>query len=537
MPVRRPAHYNASMNHRRITRLLTLLAIVLGVVFIAAFTFVSLTRTRAFSPDSMNYVDVARNLAEGRGLTQSTLGYHDIRFLGSQDWPVPFTAQPPLYPMLIAGLYRLGISLQDAALVLPAASLVLLLVLAWMLLRRIWGDAAAWLGVALLALNFPLNFAARIAWSDGPGLVFILLALLPGRGVSPAARAAFAGFACGFAFATRFAAAPLIPAVALGVFLATRGETMKRRLVCFGAFIIPLAACVVPILIRNHMLYGKFFHDHFGSEVSLDVAVYQTFGNLFGSWIGLFDSTLEGLALLALILIGIVIARRRGELKSAALPAGAVPLVAWLALYIFFILYQALTIHLDEIGPRLLLPVSVALVIWFAGFFTKAVRLPLVAALALCCTAFGVRAFQEMQIAGARDAAPTLAQRVAASPRVLWVKENTVHEDIIISDDAVDLPFLLGPRRVVSFSPYPTTEHPDYAKLVTWADARRDAGRIFIVLPRFNASQAVIRNWYGDFITDLRFGHIAAYPRVGRVIETESVLVFEVLREAEAGKK
>ena len=44
-----------------------LLVAVLAVYF-GLFTFNSLTRARSFSPDSMNYVDVARRLAAGDGL-------------------------------------------------------------------------------------------------------------------------------------------------------------------------------------------------------------------------------------------------------------------------------------------------------------------------------------------------------------------------------------------------------------------------------------------------------------------------------------
>ena len=42
------------------------LLVALLAVYFALFTFNSLTRARSFSPDSMNYVDVARRLEEYR---------------------------------------------------------------------------------------------------------------------------------------------------------------------------------------------------------------------------------------------------------------------------------------------------------------------------------------------------------------------------------------------------------------------------------------------------------------------------------------
>lgn len=43
--------------------------LVLGVIaYVILFVFNSLTRTRYFSNDSMNYIDVARNISAGRGI-------------------------------------------------------------------------------------------------------------------------------------------------------------------------------------------------------------------------------------------------------------------------------------------------------------------------------------------------------------------------------------------------------------------------------------------------------------------------------------
>ena len=53
----------------------------------------SLTRTRNFSPDSMNYVSVARNIAEGKGITQPALGFNQPHISLEVTLPPPFTSQ------------------------------------------------------------------------------------------------------------------------------------------------------------------------------------------------------------------------------------------------------------------------------------------------------------------------------------------------------------------------------------------------------------------------------------------------------------
>lgn len=514
----------------RFVRPLTLLCIVLGLAFVSLFAYVSLTRARSFSPDSMNYVDVARNIAAGHGITQSTLGYHDIRFLGRQDWPVPLTAQPPLYPLLIASLTKLGLDATDAALVLPALAFAATLALAGLLLCRVWGRSAAWLGVALLALHFPLNFTGRIAWSDAPGIVLVLLALLPSRGVSLRSRAVFAGIACGLAFVTRYAFAPLVPAVALGIFLASRGETPRRRILHLAAFAIPIAICALPILLRNASLYGHFFPQHFSSAMPLDVAIYQTFASLFGSWLGRFGADIEGIALLVIVAACTVLAKRRGgRIGEHALPSGSVPLVVWLGLYVAFILHQCLTIHLDELGPRLLLPASVPLIIWLAGFAARATRLPVVASLALCCAAFGLRAMEELGHVGSMKPAPTIEERIAASPRLAWIAANVAPNDIVVGDDTVDVPFHFGPRPTVNFSPYPATDYPDYAKLLAWADQHRSGtNRIFLVLRRSGESEEQTKAKFGAFIGDVLAARLKNYPRLNYIAAPERAVVLEI---------
>ena len=71
-----------------VLRCLFLLAVV---VYLILFGLNSLGRLRRFSPDSMNYVDVARNIAAGRGIVQSTLGFNQPHWDPKGTIPTPIT--------------------------------------------------------------------------------------------------------------------------------------------------------------------------------------------------------------------------------------------------------------------------------------------------------------------------------------------------------------------------------------------------------------------------------------------------------------
>src|SRR5438105_2159356 len=70
--------------------------------YLALFVFNAVTRTGRFSPDSMNYVNVARNIKAGKGITQPTLGFNQPRISPYDAIPAPLIAHPPLYPLMIS---------------------------------------------------------------------------------------------------------------------------------------------------------------------------------------------------------------------------------------------------------------------------------------------------------------------------------------------------------------------------------------------------------------------------------------------------
>ena len=228
----------------RLTRFLIPILLVLFVVN-------SLTHTRQFPYDAMNYVDVARHVAQGDGLVQTTVGMFQPRLaVLPSDGPVPFVAQAPLFPLLIAALHALGASFQDAALLLSALGYLLTLGLGTLLARRFYGDGGAQLVLVALLVYAPLAQAGRTALTEALALGLLLgsLALVtaPERHLR-APELAAAGLLAGLAFATRYALVAWIPLGLLWILWRSRGRALPGAV----AYVLGAALPVVPILIRN----------------------------------------------------------------------------------------------------------------------------------------------------------------------------------------------------------------------------------------------------------------------------------------------
>jgi len=184
--------------------------------YLGLFGFNSLTRLRQFSPDSMNYVDVARSIVNGRGITQSTLGYNQYHFVVEGEIPTPFVTQPPVYPLLIALTSRFAIPYPDAALLVSTIFYGLVLLATFLMMRAWYDEQAALLTVACLLFYYPLLRVSSFAWSEPVGIAFCfaafwLLAHTRQASVRQGQLVFLAGLVMGLAFSTRYAFLPAVP--------------------------------------------------------------------------------------------------------------------------------------------------------------------------------------------------------------------------------------------------------------------------------------------------------------------------------------
>jgi hypothetical protein len=155
-------------------QLLKRLCVAFLAVYALLFAFNSFTRTREFEDgDTMNFIDVARHVASGQGVTQSTLGFNQPHFDADDAIPTPLTHQPPLYPLLIAGVSQTGLSITDSALLISVVSYAFVLLAGYRIMLLLFGELEAFGALLLLALYAPLRDFSDSAFSDPPGLAIL----------------------------------------------------------------------------------------------------------------------------------------------------------------------------------------------------------------------------------------------------------------------------------------------------------------------------------------------------------------------------
>lgn len=486
-----------------------LAALVAG--YFALFTSNSLTRARSFSPDSMNYVDVARRLLAGDGLVQTTTGYNHPAFLAGPPSPVPFTAQAPAYSIVVAGLGLLGVEPADGALVWAALGALALVGWSALLGYRLGGGSGAAGAALLVLLCLPLRISGRCAWSDTLGAVLALAAL------DATLRRAFfrAGLLAGLAFATRYALVAVAPFAVVAAFCLARPRWAASAKVAAGWL-----AAALPMLLHNVITAGCALPRQNASTQSLGQVWSDFQYNLFGCWLGWGPDFVQGLLLLGLIALAAALARPLAPARAWLLWAG------W---YAAFIILQRVTTHFDDIGPRLLLPALIPLLALAGAALGR--RLPAPVAAGALAVATLWLAGREVWVAR-RPPVLSVAERVSQVPRLAWIAQNVAAADVVIGDDAIDLPFYLGLRQVGSFSPHPYTAFGDYGPLLKLADAwsRAGAGRIWLVLRNRCPDEAAWQAQFGPFVADLAAQRTTAYPRLRPAATLPDAFVWEVTK-------
>ena len=214
------------------------IAVLLGLLsvgHVGVFGWRSITFDRRATPDSMNYIDVARNLSAGEGLVQSAAGFNQRAFW-AQDFSPHFpdktrAGHNPGYSVLIAAVAEAtGLEHADAAFVIGPAAYAAALIFTFLFASRLLGTAAGLLAAAFLAHQ--LRWIFLFAWTE-PVVIALLLALLAllARGTTPR-RAAAGGVLVGLALLVRSSFVPMLALGGLACVLG--GDNRLRQLLLLG---------------------------------------------------------------------------------------------------------------------------------------------------------------------------------------------------------------------------------------------------------------------------------------------------------------
>ena len=541
---------------RRSVTATVLLALVASAYY-GLFAANSLIRVRTFTADSMNYVDVARRVAAGDGLVQSTGGFNQPFYLsGDLDLPAAFTAQPPGYPLAIASLARLGVDAADAALVVSALAYAAILLLVYVLGRRIGGSAGGAIALGAALLFVPLTHLGRAALSEclGVALVlvfFLLLDQLVGRLMAAAPDASAhagrpsrrslllpltLGLLAGAAFGVRYSLWPL-PLIGIAA-LWFRGafrrsdETASGQSSWAVALAVGAALPMVWSLARNQSVEGHLLPPAMPTATTLPESLSHAATALLGGWRSTALGNWPDAAALAVVLglLGAFTARAAGRDpdRSRAAVFSRLPLFIcfWAGLHLAAVIWRSTQANFDPIGVRLALPATVPLIPVFGALLAAVLPdsrryawLP-PAILAAC---FGIAFVREATLwSSGRDARAVEFR----SERQQWLRDHTGPGDLVIGGGTMDVPFLFPGRFAISYAGLPYTEVLTYPDLERIADRHcSDFDRLLLVVrPTVQLGGARSdqdpSNWLGPFIADARAGRHEAYA----LLEPQAVL-------------
>ncbi len=539
------------------------IVVVLLAVYFAFFAWHSLGVARQFSPDSMNYVDVARHLRAGDGIVQTTIGFNEAWIDPAAEAPVPFVAQPPLYPLAVAALTSVGaitgMTEEDAALLLPALCYFVTLIAGAVFVRRLSSGAAGLFALGILVIHYPLAELSRYALTESMGLAFVLvsLALLvrPRTGASIAA--AFAsGLTAGLAFATRYALAPFA-VVGLAVLAirprppAHQESTTARP----GRF---ARAALSPGAIRALIAYSIGASVPVAGVLAHNIAAtgslgppkpaafshwYEGAGQFFVSlvpWLAdperipLFSQALV-LGIIAAILVRF--AKKRAALAggserpaqrdgstSPSVHRSITLLISSIAVYGIALVVVGATVRTTGIDPRLALPAAVLLLLLVAIVFVEEAKLTMRAATRIA-SGFLLIAILGTGVSIARGTTGAFDGSITSERReqMAWIEANAMPGDWIVGEDAVDFAFAMRRTRLFSYSEYPFTHRLTRETFDAIAARVAGSGDLYLVLRGHRGLDEEDWQWgYGEFIAELSNGEEARHPDLQRVFRGES---------------
>lgn len=230
--------------------------LLIGVLAFALFLPIA-ARVLILGPDAVEYLDVARRLAAGDGFMLGVKAFH---FGGTEVLHHGLAERPPLFPVLVAGLFVLGFG-SMAAQVMNAALTGLAVTLVALIGRQLFGREVGLLAAALTIAS-PL-VSERMIWPMTEALAISLSLLatwLLMRTVDRPAVSwlAAAGVTLGLAYLTRPTVLALIGALGLTVLALARDRRAAIRPLL--AYAGGVAVSFVPISLYSIVNRGSLFY-------------------------------------------------------------------------------------------------------------------------------------------------------------------------------------------------------------------------------------------------------------------------------------
>lgn len=199
--------------------------------------------------DGQTYHWLANLLADGHGF----IGAHQYMLLGKTQ---PTAEHPPLYPLLLAGFSKLGLTTWTAHRLVSCALGGAMVVAIGFLGRRVGGEPAGLLAAAIAAVSPLLIVPQGMVGSEALYALLVALTLLAAYRLldEPSARrAGVLGAAIGLSALTRGEALLLLPLLALPVALKAGGRRWRNlALACVTALVV-----IAPWTVRSSAVFDR----------------------------------------------------------------------------------------------------------------------------------------------------------------------------------------------------------------------------------------------------------------------------------------
>jgi len=210
---------------------------------------------------------IGRSLAEGRGFANP---FNETS--GPTAW------EPPLYPFLIAGVFRgFGVYSRTSAIILLSINSIfsaLTCIPIFLTAKRCFDEkAAVWSSWTWALLPSVIFWCTRWVWETS--LAALLLALIFWQTIETAEKKGLRpwlqfGLLWGIAGLTNTAVLSFLPVSGLWIWY-HRARLGKRSLAGIALASVIFAACITPWLVRNYHTFGQFvfIRSNFGAELRL----------------------------------------------------------------------------------------------------------------------------------------------------------------------------------------------------------------------------------------------------------------------------
>ena len=450
---------------------LSLAAVCLLALAVGVF---ETTREEGFNPTAMVYVDAARHLRNGQGISTTILFTSSVPKV-----PSPLSVWPPVYPIAIAATTWLGIDAAVAARLISLLAFSASVLLVWLLARSTFGSGAA--SAALLVTIWPaMTRVAANAWSESLFVMLLLLSVfittrVLRSGQAGVRTAAAGGLAMAAVCLTRYAALPLIPIGAVLILWLAHDARWQVRLVKAIAWASAAGIPVALWLARNLLVTGGLIGSGRDAD-DLGVLYHVTFASrtVISDLLGLLGRLLvvpelvgleaDAMALIALPVIGlplVFLLRRRqgwGHLADGARAATRSPEARFVLLmalgYWGAMIVARSTIGFYPLDSRLMMPVYPLVVVTVVAVVGAVLERASPRATHRSGLAVAVASLTAVLVLIVPRSLASGGPRLGPEPAPVWVRwvaDHTPPGALIVGNLSFDYNFYLQ-RPVVEFS-------------------------------------------------------------------------------------